>query len=102
MVRDVDEAQGDGAWRSLLRDIFPMWTSRWPTPIADWATIDVPTLMLVGDHDYYCTPEEGVAAYRALPHGELCILPHLDHTISPLVRQVALDFLRRQGPSAEA
>ncbi len=26
MVRDVDEAQGEGAWRSLLRDIFPMWT----------------------------------------------------------------------------
>ena len=26
MVRDVDEAQGEGAWRSQLRDIFPMWT----------------------------------------------------------------------------
>jgi hypothetical protein len=52
--------------------------------------------LLVGDRDYYCTPEEGVAAYRAPPHGELCILPHLDHAITPLVRDVALDFLLRQ------
>ena len=36
-----------------------------------------------------------VAAYRALPHGELSILPHLDHAITPLVREVALDFLLR-------
>jgi hypothetical protein len=49
----------------------------------------------VGDRDYYCTPEEGVAAYRTLPHGELSILPHLDHAITPLVREVALDFLLR-------
>jgi pimeloyl-ACP methyl ester carboxylesterase len=63
--------------------------------IADWATISNPTLVLVGDRDYYCTPEEGVAAYRALPDGELCILPHLNHEIAPLVRDVALDFLLR-------
>lgn len=101
-VRDLDAAQGDGAWRSLLRDVFPMWTEPMAYTHADWAAIAVPTLIVVGDHDYYCTPEDGVAAYRALPHGELCILPGLDHTISPLVRQVALDFLRRQRPSAEA
>jgi pimeloyl-ACP methyl ester carboxylesterase len=95
MVRDVDEAQGAGAWRSLLRDIFPMWTQPMSYAISDWATIDIPALVLVGDRDYFCTPEEGVAAYRALPHGELCILPHHDHAITPLVRDVALDFLLR-------
>lgn len=95
MVRDVDEAQGEGAWRSLLRDIFPMWTLPMSYTISDWATIDIPALVLVGDRDYFCTPEEGVAAYRALPHGELCILPHHDHAITPLVRDVALDFLLR-------
>jgi pimeloyl-ACP methyl ester carboxylesterase len=96
MVRDLDEAQGEGAWRSLLCDVFPMWTQPMTYTLADWATITIPTLVLVGDRDYYCTPEEGVAAYRALPHGELCILPHLDHLITPLVRDVALDFLLRQ------
>jgi pimeloyl-ACP methyl ester carboxylesterase len=95
MVRDVDSVQGAGAWRSQLRDIFPMWTQPMSYTIADWATIDIPTLVLVGDRDYYCTPEEGVAAYGTLPHGELSILPHLDHAITPLVREVALDFLLR-------
>jgi pimeloyl-ACP methyl ester carboxylesterase len=92
-VRDLDEAQGEGAWRMLLRDVFPMWTQPMAYTLTDWAQIEVPTLVVVGDRDYYCTPEEGVAAYRALQHGELCILPHLDHMISPLVRDVALDFL---------
>jgi pimeloyl-ACP methyl ester carboxylesterase len=96
MVRDVDEAQGEGAWRSLLRDIFPMWTQPMDDyTIADWATIAIPTLVLVGDRDYYCTPEEGVAAYRTLLHGELSILPRLDNAITPLVRDIALDFLLR-------
>jgi pimeloyl-ACP methyl ester carboxylesterase len=101
-VRDLDAAQGEGAWRSLLRDVFPMWTQPMAYTHADWAAIAVPTLIVVGDRDYYCTPEDGVTAYRALPRGELCILPGLDHTISSLVRQVVLDFLLRQGPSAEA
>jgi pimeloyl-ACP methyl ester carboxylesterase len=95
MVRDVDEAQGADAWRSLLRDIFPMWTQPMAYTIADWATITIPTLVMVGDRDYYCTPEEGVAAYRTLPDGELCILPRLSHEITTPVCDVALDFLLR-------
>lgn len=95
-TRDLDEAQGEGAWRTLLRDVFPMWTQPMAYTHADWAAITVPTLIIVGDRDYYCTPEDGVAAYRALPHGALCVLPNLDHIISPLVRDIALDFLLRQ------
>lgn len=47
---------------------------------ADLAGLDVPVLVLVGDDDEVRL-EHAVAMYRALPHGELAVVPHASHGV---------------------
>jgi pimeloyl-ACP methyl ester carboxylesterase len=54
-------------------------------------------LILAGDRDQFCSPEEAVAAYRRLPAGELAIVPGTGHWISPQKVLLAVKFLRRHG-----
>jgi pimeloyl-ACP methyl ester carboxylesterase len=54
-------------------------------------------LVLVGDRDPFCTVEEGAGLYRALPAGELAVLPNTGHLIDPAAVRVTVDFLRRHA-----
>jgi pimeloyl-ACP methyl ester carboxylesterase len=93
-----DRYQGEGYWKAYYEQMFPMWTRPIDGYTPDhFRRIAVPTLILVGDRDQFCTVEEGAAAYRLLARGELCVLPRTDHVITPLVRDVALDFLLRHA-----
>lgn len=47
---------------------------------ADLAGLEVPVLVLVGDDDEVRL-EHAVAMYRALPHGELAVVPHASHGV---------------------
>jgi hypothetical protein len=55
----------------------------------------VPTLLLTGDRDHFCSVAEGDLAYRNLPAGELAVLPHTDHAITPAAVDTTIDFLLR-------
>jgi pimeloyl-ACP methyl ester carboxylesterase len=55
-----------------------------------------PTLILVGDRDPFCTVEEGTICYRALPNGELAVLPNTGHLIDAVAVHAAVEFLRRR------
>ena len=52
-------------------------------------------MILVGDRDDYCTLEDGVTAYRQLPHGEIADLPGTGHIITPAKIELALGFFGR-------
>ena len=58
----------------------------------DLAAIDVPALVLVGDRDHFCTPEEAVTTYRHLDHGQLAILPDTGHDITPAKIKILQGF----------
>ena len=64
-------------------------------------SIQVPTLVLAGDRDIL-SPEHAVRAYRLLPHGQLAILPGVDHmTIvgrADLLTPIVLSFLDAPMP----
>lgn len=50
-----------------------------------------PTLILVGDWDPFYTVEEGTICYRALPNGEISVLPNTGHLIdTPAVHATAV------------
>jgi fermentation-respiration switch protein FrsA (DUF1100 family) len=51
---------------------------------------------IVGDRDPFCTVEEGATAYRAVPDGELAVLPNTGHLISPAAVQATLEFFERR------
>ena len=61
----------------------------------DYRAITAPTLILTGDRDHFCSVEEAVVAYRNLPAGELAVLPHTDHVITPAIVDTTIEFLLR-------
>jgi len=52
-----------------------------PLQLADYAGIDTPCLLLLGDGDKMVTLEETLAVYKQLPHAQLGILPATAHPI---------------------
>jgi pimeloyl-ACP methyl ester carboxylesterase len=96
--QDHDAGQGEGAWRRMFRDGFARWTQPGQERLADFARITAPTLIEVGDRDPFCSVEEACQAYRFLAAGELAVLPNLDHSITPAVVEVAVEFLVRHRP----
>ena len=53
--------------------------------------------VVVGDRDVFCPVEEGAALYRALPDGELAVLPATGHELNDLVVETIVDFFRRRS-----
>jgi pimeloyl-ACP methyl ester carboxylesterase len=82
MKADQDAARGEGYWRTYIGQTLERW-SHWPGyGYADLAKITVPTLILVGDRDPFCSVEEAAVAFRNLGHGQLAVIPNIGHVIS--------------------
>jgi pimeloyl-ACP methyl ester carboxylesterase len=96
MKADQDSGQGDGYWREYLRLAFHRTTEPPGYTVADLARITRPTLILGGDRDEFCTVEDAVASYQALPAGELAIVPATPHIITPATVRQMIEFFERQ------
>ena len=95
MRADHDAAQGPGHWKNVLGWTFERVSQPSGYTVGDLKAVTAPTLILVGDRDPFCSVEEGASACRALPHGELAVLPNTAHDITPAALQVTIDFFRR-------
>jgi pimeloyl-ACP methyl ester carboxylesterase len=90
---DHDSAGGPGYWHTMLKHFFEA-SQHWPGyGFADFAKIDVPTLILVGDRDELSPVEDCIRAYRQLPQGQLCVLPDTQHIITAAKVAGIMDFL---------
>ncbi|HKP60157.1 MAG TPA: alpha/beta hydrolase [Polyangiales bacterium] len=97
MQADQDDAQGAGHWKKYLHLAYDRLSRRLAYGFGDLRAIAAPTLILVGDRDQFCTPEEGVAAFRALERGELAIMPNTGHVITEAKVRASIEFLRRSA-----
>jgi pimeloyl-ACP methyl ester carboxylesterase len=102
MRRDHGPERGADYWKTQVEDIFQLWTAPVGYTFEDLRAVQAPTLIVVGDRDQACSVEDALTTFRALPAGELCVLPQLDHAITPLSRDVALEFLLRHREEAAA
>jgi pimeloyl-ACP methyl ester carboxylesterase len=93
MQADYDSAQGQGHWRDYLGQFFDRTTAGVGRTTDDFPSLTVPTLLLVGDRDMFCPVEVATAAYRALPAGELAVVPNTGHDITAAVVDTMIDFL---------
>lgn len=101
MKTDQDEPRGSGYWRTYLQLAFAR-TTHWPGySFDDLAAITAPTLILSGDRDEYCSVDEAAISYRALPNGELAILPDTGHVITPAAITASIEFLDRHAATCE-
>jgi pimeloyl-ACP methyl ester carboxylesterase len=66
MRHDQHTGQGDGHWRVYLHRSWDRATQPPGYTYADLTRIGVPTLILSGDRDDFCSVEQAVAAYRQL------------------------------------
>ena len=97
MQADYDAAQGEGHWRTYLAQFFDRTIAGVGRTTDDFAVLTMPTWLLVGDRDMFCPVEVAAAAYRALPAGELAILPNTAHDITAQAIDITTDFGRRVG-----
>ncbi len=81
-VRASNPACPDADWRGSGSSVH-----------ADLAKITVPTLILVGDRDHFCSVEEATVALRSLGHGQLAVIPDLGHVISTGKIEALVSFL---------
>jgi pimeloyl-ACP methyl ester carboxylesterase len=95
MKSDHDSAQGAGHWKTVVAQTFDRIAQPHGYTVADMRAITVPALILTGDRDPFCTVEEGAAACRALPAGQLAVLPGTGHLITPAAVQATIDFFER-------
>ncbi len=92
MRSDHDSAQGPGHWKSVVDLTFDRITRPHGYTFDDMRAITAPTLILTGDRDPFCTAENAVCAYRALPAGQLAVMPNTDHLITPGSVRTIIEF----------
>ncbi len=79
-------------WKAVLAKTVEMMIAMGnnnPLSSSDFAGINTPSLIMLGDRDKMVSLEETVNVYKALPAAELCILPATSHPIE----QVNIDLL---------
>lgn len=96
MKADYDQAQGEGHWRTYLAQFFDRSVASPGYTVEDFAAVTVPTLILTGDRDMFCSVEAACVAYRTLEGGELGVVPNTGHEITPAVIDTTVDFLVRR------
>ena len=92
MQADHDRAQGAGHWKTVVARTFDRVTEPHGYTVENLKAVTVPTLILTGDRDPFCTIEEGAAAYRALPAGAFAVLPDTGHLITPAAVRATIEF----------
>jgi pimeloyl-ACP methyl ester carboxylesterase len=97
MAADHDTAQGPGHWKTVLAQTFDRISRPHGYTVDALSAVPIPTLILLGDRDSFCTVEEGTHCYRALPNGELAVLPNTGHLIDAVAVHAAVEFLRRHA-----
>jgi pimeloyl-ACP methyl ester carboxylesterase len=97
MQADYDEAQGEGHWREYLGQFFDRTSAPFGHTVADLARLEVPTMFLAGDRDFFCSVEMACTAYRTTPEAELGIVPGTDHEVNQGIVDLTIEFLERRG-----
>jgi pimeloyl-ACP methyl ester carboxylesterase len=95
MQADYDDAQGSGHWRAYLGQFFGRTAAPFGHTVADLARLEVPTLVLTGDRDIFCSVEAACDVYRTAPRAELGIVPNTGHEVSDRVIDLTVDFVER-------
>lgn len=95
LVASHDSAQGPGTWRKMLTDAFDRWTAPIGYDLEDLRRISTPTLLMAGDRDEVCSPEESARAFRLIPGAQLAIVPNRRHMIAKEMVAIARAFVSR-------
>lgn len=94
----LEARHGSAGWEPLVESTAALMRELGAHPVLDDAAlgrISSPLKLMVGDRDSVASIEETVRAYRALPTGQLAVLPGVGH---PLERVPAAVLMREMLP----
>jgi pimeloyl-ACP methyl ester carboxylesterase len=87
---------GPDHWMKLMAKCYPMWIQPIVIEPVDLQKITIPVLVMAGDHDF-TSIEENAEIFRALPKGQLFVVPASNHgtftTRADLVNLAIREFL---------
>jgi len=63
--------------------------------LEDYASIQTPVQLLIGDRDKMVSLEETVAVYKQLPHAQLGVLPATPHPIEQVDMELLIFYIKR-------
>ncbi len=99
-IKASHQVYGTEYWREFILEISQLWVAGVPAySDAQLASITDPTLVITGDRDDLGATEQAPRLLKALPKGELSVVPNMDHAAvsSPLFWAAVTDFLTRHG-----
>lgn len=99
-IQQVHKGNGEPEyWRLLLPQISRLWIDVPNYSLEQLGGITEPGLVIMGDRDHMAGEDQPMRLYRALPKGELAIIPNADHGAAEteIFWLVVLEFLRRQA-----
>ena len=76
---ELQATHGADNWKTLLKQIKPLWNATLNYTAEDFARVVAPTLVILGDRDGLVSVEEVVQMYRLLPNAELGVVPGAKH-----------------------
>ena len=88
---------GPSHWPVVLERIQRMWAVEPDYTLEQMASIQAPTLVIVGDRDLI-TAEHAVEMFRAISDAQLCVIPNAGHGVVP--EETILKFLNEPVASA--
>jgi len=103
LARDhQDVFQGEGYWKTLVRNSSYMWLQPLNYSVEDLHKIMDPVLLVAGDRDSIFMPiEDAVHLYRSISGAELAVAPGCDHMFPfsnmDMFTNLTMDFLLRHA-----
>jgi pimeloyl-ACP methyl ester carboxylesterase len=103
LARDNQDAfQGEGYWKTLVRNSSYMWLQPLNYSVEDLHKISDPVLLLAGDRDALFMPiEDAVHLFHSIPKSELAVAPGCDHMFpfsgAEMLTNLTMGFLLRQA-----
>ena len=94
----LKERHAPNDWRQLIAktgDMLQVLGGNNTLKIEDYADIQTPSLLLLGDRDKMITLEETIAVYKALPNAQMGMLPNMQHPIEQADVETLSYFIKR-------
>lgn len=97
-AKTLKERHAPNDWKEVLSKTADMLTALGKDNALkpeEYAEIQTPSLVLLGDRDKMITLEETVAVYKALPNAQMAMLPNTPHPIEQMDAALLAYFIRR-------
>ena len=97
-AQELQQRHHPQSWKTVLNktaEMLQQMGKQNPLQLEDYKSIQVPSLIMLGDKDKMVTREETIAVYEQLPNAQLAILPNTPHPLEQVDSDLLAYHIRR-------